>query len=112
MLKLELVKEKKQKSGKIEAIYRLFRISEYTVEFSKYIYEDGEEETIIVRKDYNAEFLPEIYSNIGAFGSRKKEIKIQTSSYGALSPEDIQKVIKGYETALEVVAILTEVFIK
>lgn len=46
------------------------------------------------------------------FGERKSEFKIQTTSYGALEPAEIQEVIKGYETAMKVVEILTKEFIK
>lgn len=111
-MKLELVKEIKKEEKTCKATHKVFRISEYTVEVSNYEYTDSGYEMITVKKDYNAEFLPDVYFISGAFGSDEKEFKIQTSSYGVLSPEDIQKVIKGYETALEVVAILTEAFIK
>ena len=48
------------------------------------------------------EFYPSI-SRIKLRGEESPKIKIQTTSYGSLEPNDILKVINGYEEALDVV---------
>lgn len=57
-------------------------------------------------------YLPEIYFDDGFYGEDKKWFEIQTTSYGALTPDKIKEVVAGYEQALEAVAILTKEFIK
>lgn len=86
-------------------------------EIEKYVrtYEDGTGvETIYVNhKDWKVareNYIPEIYYKNDFFGERKPRFEIQTTSYGAMDTEEIQKVIKGYQEAIEAVEILTKAF--
>lgn len=56
--------------------------------------------------------LPTIYCQTNPDGDVLTGFNIQTASFGALSPDDIRKLIAGYNEALEVVAILTKEFIE
>lgn len=90
-------------SGEIKSLYE---INEYLT-----IYPDGYDYTrICVNHNREHEFLPDIYFYDGEYGEDKKEFKIQTTAYGALSVEDTKKVIEGYEIALKVVELLTKKF--
>lgn len=60
--------------------------------------------------DRNENYIPEIYYWDDIFGEEKPRFEIQTTSYGALSPEEIKKVIAGYNEAVEAVEILTKNF--
>lgn len=86
----------------------------YTVE--RYItrYENGnvyKRYSVNVRRDDRHEnYIPEIYYWDDIFGEEKPRFEIQTTSYGALSPEEIKKVIAGYNEAVEAVEILTKNF--
>ena len=55
-------------------------------------------------------YLPEIHYLEDFFGKTEPRIEIQTTSYGALNPEEIKKVIAGYQEALEAAEILTKEF--
>lgn len=91
-----------------------YKIGRYEVEHFVTTYESGVViESIYVNGEFKAEYLPDIqyyddWFNEGA----NKCFKIQTTAYGALNPEEIKKVIAGYNEAMEVVAILTEKFCK
>ena len=50
-------------------------------------------------------YTPEIHRH-REFGTRKSIWKIQTTAYGSKEPEDIRKVIEGYERALKMVELL------
>lgn len=55
-------------------------------------------------------YLPDIEFWDGTWGDEPGSFKIQTPAYGALSMEETQKLIEGYQEALEVARILTEAF--
>ncbi len=54
----------------------------------------------------NDEYAPEIYYNDGCWEKCKSTFEIQTAAYGAKSPDEIKKIIRGYEEAVEVAEIL------
>lgn len=56
-------------------------------------------------------YLPKIYYSDGHFGKKEKSFEIQTTAYGALNPEEIKKVIAGYQEAIEAVETLKQEFI-
>lgn len=91
-----------------------YRIGNYVVFREMSFYNTGSIfDRIQVIQNREVDYIPEIYFNYDIFGEKDtREFKIQTTSYGSLSPEEIQKVIAGYNEALEVVNILTEKFIK
>lgn len=90
-----------------------YKIGRYEVDHYVVTYEDGDGyERICVSGEWKAEYLPDIQYEDGRWGEEKKCFKIQTTAYGALNPEEIKKVIAGYNEAMEVVAILTEKFCK
>lgn len=87
----------------------------YTVERYIKTYKDGSvyQNFYVKVADYNEgrkNYIPEIYYEDNYFGERNPRFEIQTTSYGALNPEEIQKVIKGYQEAVEAVEILTNRF--
>ena len=114
---LEAVGEDEESSMKLELVKQiadekrtctLYTIGAYKVDVT--IYED-KTKRISVNKDYKEEFLPEIYFKDKRWGNEVEEFQIQTTAYGALNPSDIQKIIKGYEEAMKVAAVLTEEFL-
>ena len=111
IIELELIKNLKPietKERRIENSYSTVTVYEfegYEIVDERRCY-NGEEELRYISisiKDWNNRYLPEIrYNNWG----EEKEFKIQTTSYGSLKPEEIKEVIKGYETAMYVVAVI------
>ena len=91
--------------------YRLVNSIEDEIGFED-IYEIGNY-TVVCNYDYNYEKLyVDFYTNkefhpsisyIKLRGEDSPQIKIQTTAYGSLEPNDILKVINGYEEALDVV---------
>lgn len=57
------------------------------------------------------EYLPNIIFNRRRNGQNVHEFKIETVTYGSLSPDELKKVIAGYEHALEVVEVLNNEFL-
>ncbi len=86
--------------------YKVYKIGRYTINVVDYL--DGT--AYITTEHEKADYLPHIYvrddNDMKVLG-----FDIQTTSYGALSTEEIKKVISGYNEALEVVAILTKEFV-
>lgn len=88
-----------------------FKLGQYEVEKYTVTYENGSfYKRISVTKDWNNRFLPDIYYSEDIFGRRDPKFTIETTAYGALKPEEIKKVIEGYQEALEAVEILTANF--
>ena len=91
-----------------------YELGEHVV--TRYIPTDVNKEWTLERFDIEAKdrngYLPQIYFDDGFYGEDKKWFEIQTTSYGALTPDKIKEVIAGYEEAMEAVAILTKEFIK
>lgn len=58
-------------------------------------------------------YIPEIFfeGRSCIHKDRQPEFKIQTTAYGSKRPEEIEKVIAGYQQAIELVKILTEAFL-
>ena len=82
----------------------------YTVVRNITRYEDGDKMVRICvnlsYEDRHNNYFPEIYYEDDIFGESKPEFKIQTTAYGAMNPDEIQKVIAGYQEAIEAVRIL------
>ena len=104
----------KEENGKTYTMTEYTLGSHYTVARYTTKYESGAFLIRIeVRADYKERrdnYLPEIYYHDDFFGESKPRFEIQTTSYGALSAEEIKKVIAGYNEALEAVEILTKNF--
>lgn len=86
----------------------------YTVVRSITRFEDGDIfKRIFVNisyEDRHDNYFPEIYYDDDILAEQKGEFKIQTTSYGSMSPDEIKKVIAGYQEAIEAVEILTQNF--
>lgn len=86
----------------------------YTVVRNITRYEDGDVlKRICVNVSYEDKhnnYIPEIYYEDDIFGEYRPQFKIQTTSYGSMDPKEIQKVIAGYQEAMEAVEILTKNF--
>lgn len=107
MLKLHLVKELRRENCE----YKRYTIGDYSVDVSSM---NGKIYSISVSPDYrkrDESYLPEIYYSNGEFGREEKGVKIQTTSYGSLKVEEIQKVIEGYNKALEIAEVLSAEFL-
>lgn len=61
-------------------------------------------------EDMHNNYFPEIYYEDDILADIKPEFKIQTRGYGAMNPDEIEKVIAGYKEAVEAVEILTKNF--
>ena len=92
--------------------YNSFKLGKYEVEeYTVTTYEDGKSyKRVAVSKDWDERYLPEINYCDDILGEKAPEFKIQTTAYGALKPEEIEKVVEGYKEALEAVEILTANF--
>ena len=55
----------------------------------------------ISRKDWNLKYIPDILIHQDWKTNEVKELTIQTTSYGSLGVEDINKVIEGLQIAKE-----------
>lgn len=84
----------------------------YEVEYYTATKGSDRRERIHVSVKDRRSYLPEIYYEDDFYGKDKKWFDIQTTSYGAMTPDKIKEVVAGYEQALEAVAILTKEFIK
>ena len=90
-----------------------YRIGNYVVFRELSFYKTGSTfERIQVVPNREVDYIPEIYYDYSLFGDVVRSFKIQTTSYGSLSPVDIQKLIDGYNEAVEVVNVLTDRFLK
>lgn len=57
-------------------------------------------------------YLPEIFQNNLIGGEDDADFIIQTTSYGSLPPEEIKKVISGYEVAIQTIEAVRNEFFK
>lgn len=61
-----------------------------------------------------SKYLPDIYDCIRSRCSKDSEsqwaFRIQTTAYGCQYPDEIEKVISGYQTALEAIRMVKEAF--
>lgn len=90
-----------------------YTIGSYNVARDTKTYENGiTYEQFEIKANREKRFIPTIYFYQSIFDGEEKEFKIQTTSYGSLSPAEIQEVIDGYQEALEVVNSLTDKFMK
>lgn len=105
----------KEESGK-ECTAELYTLGAYEVDHYVTKYADGVvwdrvQVSFIDWKEADANYTPEIMFYDGSRSwAGPRGFKIQTSAYGAKTPEEIQKVVAGYNYALEAVAILTDKF--
>ena len=74
------------------------------------VIQDEKVEEIVLRKCER--FLPEISWSGFSWDKKEREFRIQTTAYGSLEVDQIQEVIKGYQTAIEVVEILKKILSK
>ena len=113
MMKLNLTDHLTKIDDKKLAIWDSFEIGSYKVErVYKRLHDDGTE-LFNYGIESNEEFAPRIYYvEPWEEDGTKPCFKIQTTSYGALEPSEIQKVIAGYQEAVEVVEVLTNTFLK
>ena len=97
---------------------KLYRAEEFTLgeRYEVEVYDTTYESGTAIRKIYveavdrNDRYLPVIYYQTAIFGESEPRFKIQTTAYGAMDIEDIQKAIAGYQEAIEAVKVLTEAF--
>ena len=83
----------------------VFIAGKYEIEKCIYKYDDGSSRTDYqVRHDWTEKYLPDIYYE-KRFGAKIGHFEIQTTSYGSLPSEEIDKVIVGYKEAQEVAAL-------
>lgn len=63
---------------------------------------------------HDNKYLPEIYDDIDHRGKKDNEkgfaFRIQTTSYGSLPTDEIQKVISGFQTALDTIQMIKDTF--
>ena len=105
MLEMNLVRTKEEENRK----YEVYEIEGYSVYVT--IYDDGEKIISVSTNIGDDEYTPDIYFEDGEFGSKEKKFKIQTTSYGALGIEEIEKFMAAYKKAVEAANVLTKEFI-
>lgn len=100
--------EQKEREGKKLFIYQAGRY-----EVKKIEYEDGYTSIDIRRlRTARDEYLPEIYVRDTYIDTKLTgfSFEVQTTSYGALEVDELQKVIAGLQEAAEVAQALTNKF--
>lgn len=107
MLELKLVASKENEDKK----YDTYKIGCYEVAVVTHKQYDNMRLIHISNMKERDGYEPDIYYNDGCFGSNEKKFEIQTTSYGSLETKEAQKFIAAYNTAIEVVEILTEKFL-
>lgn len=86
------------------------RVGRYRIERDLIEFDNGNtRERLDIYAD--EEYLPNIIFNRRRNGENVHEFKIDTVSYGSLNPDELKKVIDGYNHALEVVEILNNEFL-
>lgn len=104
-MELRLEVAKKVEDRKVE----ISTIGSYSVKVVTY--PDGTN-YITVRKESREEYLPDIYCRVNDDNGDVLGFEIQTTSYGALLPEEIKKMVEALNEAVEIVEILTKHFVK
>ena len=102
-MKMKLIDTIK-KEGRTAEIYEIGR---YTVKVVTY---EGGFKHISVRTERD-DYLPEIYCRDDIEG-RVFGFEVQTTSYGAISPDEIRKVVAGLEEAAKVAEFLNMEFVE
>lgn len=87
----------------------VYKIGEYTVNHDVYDYVSGVTLEDITVNAGDDDYLPRIYYS-RMYGDKVGHFEIQTTSYGSLPADKIEKVVAGYIDALEVVKALTKRF--
>lgn len=90
--------------------FELYTIGNYKVNVTTFE-EYGSRYINIATRTEGGYFTPEVYCK-DDYEGHILGFEIQTTSYGALNADEIQKVIAGYNEALDVVAILTAEFVE
>lgn len=103
-LKLSLEKTVTQDERKIE----IYSIGNYTVRAMTWMDSTNQYVTVDTAR---GEYVPEIYCRDDIDG-KVLGFEIQTSSYGAISVEEVQKMVAGLNEAVEVAKALNKEFVK
>lgn len=90
------IKRRANEAGEEQVIYRVGRYN-VCVEDDEF-YPGGK---CIYARAAEEGYYPDVQVNYG-FKDKVQTIKIQTTAYGAMKPEEISKVIAGYQMAQEV----------
>lgn len=112
-MELKFIRHNEACKGNVKYQRDSYAIGNYNVARDTKTYENGRTyEQFEISANCEKRFIPTIYFHQSFFDGEEKEFKIQTTSYGSLSPAEIQEVIDGYQEALEVVKTLTNEFMK
>lgn len=89
-----------------------YQINEYNVNVDVIHYEDGSSyrNISVNAKDWGKDYIPQIYYEEPFERKSDAHFEVQTTAYGSLRPEEIDKVIAGYQQAKETAEILTKEF--
>ena len=115
-MELKMVEQKHKEKNGNDYTATFYTLGGYEVDHNVTKYADGTvwDRVQVSYIDYSAardSYIPEISFDDGeSRWSDGRGFKIQTTAYGVLNPEEIQKVIAGYNYALEAVKILTDKF--
>ena len=104
--KSEMVLIEEKELPKKDCIIKRFECLGYKIEEIEY--KDGFKSVNVNKINYSNDYQPSIHVKEDIMGLKLKSIEIQTTSYGALEPTEIEKIVKGYENALVVAKILEE----
>jgi hypothetical protein len=111
MVELKLVKELVNVNDK-NHLRDVYEIGDYEVYEDRYTYKDGRMGLhVSTRIKMDAKpYTPDIYYDCG-WGKQEAKFQIQTTSYGPLGIEELEKFITAQQEAIEIARILTEKFI-
>lgn len=114
MLQVKFVKEARKVFEECRCVYVVYKVGNYGVTVTTYIYENNRYEneiTVFVDKGSNA-YSPAIYYVKPFTEGSKPYFAVQTVSHGALKIDDIKAFAKAYDHAAKVAEALTEYFCK
>lgn len=100
-MKLKLIKTVENGTGKTN----IYNISNYTIRETIYVNGDRYITNYFNSKEKFTPDIYPIYSN-GGLGGEIVDFKIQTSSYGTLTLEEIRELIKAYKNAIAIIEVL------
>lgn len=106
-MKLELIYQEAEQFETYTSEYKEYRIGHYTLFVEEAIgKQDGKRITTMfsIEAD-NDDYLPQLY-----YRKEEKVVLVQTTAYGAKKPDEIRKIIQGYEEAVQVAETITKEF--
>ena len=105
-------RERDREDGTRDILVR-YKAGHYTINKNTTIFKNCEKPLVLfnIEHDYDVEYLPDIYARYDC-NYDTVDFEIQTTAYGTIKPEEIGKVIAGYQEAQELALTLRKMFVE